>query len=320
MSLHNRFDLLSEEVQLGTCRFANRRVAVKWPVIITGNPEVKVSALVDTGADACIIHPSLLSKLGSQYSSKQCSPIRADFSVTTVQSTIEEYVDLELTADSFGTTTWRFYVLPNWSSEMVIGTDFQVHFDMITRPATGLVYSLAPPGTPTCKCRSLGTTKSRHFKKSSDKSSSELEQPVNIRFETSVRESDEEIIRKYKELNRSQAPIQVSSKVKSTVPTRVRTRRPIHIKAMSLHRVGVKTNVCHDGPILIEKNIRLPVEFGLLNASQVIDVKNGTGYMWVMNITDVPLNLPVISLAECRTVVESQSEESVFRNLQQSQN
>lgn len=56
-----------ESFQFSSVRNTKGVVQVLWPVTIKGNPSVSVNALVDTGAESCVVNPSILSRLGNCY-------------------------------------------------------------------------------------------------------------------------------------------------------------------------------------------------------------------------------------------------------------
>ena len=108
--------------------------------------------------------------------------------------------------------------------------------------------------------------------------------------------------------------------VKTKVPSTVRTNRlfRIHHSGLSINKVSIKTDSNFSGPIYLERDLRVPIEYGLLPASGVVDVENGKGHAWILNFNESPINLPIIKIASCHIIKEDYSKEITTEPVQSS--
>ena len=95
-----------------------------WSVSVEGSPTIHVKAFIDSGARRSVIHPDLINKLGNVHQLVACGPYPTTFSVSGFTSLITRAVVLRIKCPIFGCAEWEFLILPNSSSELVIGRDF----------------------------------------------------------------------------------------------------------------------------------------------------------------------------------------------------
>ena len=149
-----------------------------WDLKVRGKKEVDVRALVDSGADTSVIHPLMVEKLGAR--KIKCGPFGVTLSVADAGpgAIIYDYVDLEITCPVFGTCMWKFFVLDECTSEMVIGKDFMTHFHGVLDFAEeSIKFKRAPSAQGVKKkilLRSCRATR-KYFSKPEDSDSSEDE-------------------------------------------------------------------------------------------------------------------------------------------------
>ena len=295
-----------------------------WALKICGSPDVQVGALVDSGSVTCVVSPALLDKLGNVHKFEPCGPYATEFSVSGIEVLITSCVVLSLECPIFGKASWKFYVLPNCTSDLVIGLDFLKVFDGSHRYKTDtLKFRNAPsgPGKKVIKLRSLAVAKpSEAFRaESSDSSDDDEGETVPKVTVKPITEDDHEVLDYYMNLNKLEAANSIPHAPAhgERLPKRVATKRPFKVRGLHMHKVPVVTDSDYTGDVILEANEIWMQRCGLISEPGVVTIKNGVGYTWVANPNTYPVVLPTqLKFAACHIVVNKEDKTEV--NVEQS--
>ena len=285
-----------------------------------GCPDLIVGALVDSGAVTCVIHPHLLKELGNKYKMVACGPYSVSLSVSGIETLISHYVELLIECPVFGSAVWKFYVLPNCSSDIVIGMDFLKHFKGKQNYYKDILTFKNAPSGPGQKKRvqlrglavkvNSNPGPSQAFKANeSDSSGDEVEGPPRVSF-ANISDDDYKVLEYYKKLNESErANLEVKIPEKlARLPKRVSSSRPFKVRGLSLQKVCVKTDAKYDGDLLIECSDHWLERYGVIAETGIISVRNGVGYTWVANPNMCPVVVPrQLRFGACHIVVDKNS-------------
>ena len=236
-----------------------------WEFKIKGSPDLHVGALIDSGAVTCVVHPHLVKKLGQMHNMVKCGPYSASFSVSGVHTLITHYVELVIECPVFGSVKWKFYILPNCSSDIVIGLDFLKAFKgKHAYYKDQLTFKNAPSGPGQKKrvqLRGLSGFKvndnpgpSKAFK-AEESESSDDEGEVSPRITVlPISDNDLKVLEYYKHLHELESQQKVEIPEVTRMPKRVVSNRPFKVRGMSLRKVNIVTDVKYTGNLLIETN------------------------------------------------------------------
>ena len=286
-----------------------------WDLVVRGTTDIHVRALVDSGANTCVIPLTIVEKLGLHNECVPCGPIAVGLSISGPSSFITHYVNLDIMCPIFGACKWKFYILNDCSSEMVIGTDFMKYFHgSLDYVEERISFKNAPSGPGVKKTIQLRSCKMKrnYFSKPEDSDSSEDESDIvipgkNISF-TNITDNDYKVMEYYKNLN-SNTEISVSAGNISNIkkePTRVALKRPFKVRGMSLQKLSVMTNTNYSGDILVDSNDTIFNRFGVLLEDSLISMHNGRGDIWVANPYGYPVTVPpLLKFSACHVVIPS---------------
>ena len=294
-----------------------------WHLNVKGSRHVSVGALIDSGAvTSSVVSPQFIEKLGN-IRVERCGPYPTSFSVSGIELFITQYARLSITCPVFGSTAWKFYVLPHCTSDLVIGKDFLKHFKGLHDYDTDiLTFKNAPsgPGVPKgVQLRALSVNASNEpgsVFRAGESETSDEEGEVAPRVRVApINDEDHRVLDYYMNLNKSEADVapQDTPTVKEQLPKRVATKRPFKVRGLHMHKVSVRTDSNYTGDLILEASDLWMRKCGLISVPGVVHFESGFGHTWVANPNIFPVTMPPqLKFAACHIVVnKADSEKSV---------